>query len=206
MNSFLITFITVVFIVVSLFMILVILLQAGKGGGMGSALGGGASQSVFGGGGGADIMARITQGFAAAFMICAMYLAYASAHAGSDFLKDQSEDWEENAKLVDDEGEINYEAVALPGARALRLKKPEDAARERGNAAMSTVPDDVPLELPTQAEGDGGKGDAAPAPTPDPEPVEAPEASADGAKTPDAEGGDGSGPAGEPAPSGEAPN
>ena len=85
------TFITIIYIIVALVMVLSILLQAGKGGGLGSALGGGASQSVFGGGGGADFMSKLTQGFAATFMISAMYLAYASAHAGSEFLEEQGQ-------------------------------------------------------------------------------------------------------------------
>ncbi len=112
------TFITIIYVIVALFMVLTILLQAGKGGGLGSALGGGASQSVFGGGGGADFMSKLTQGFAATFMITAMYLAYDSAHSGSDLLKNASKDIETD--LVDDDAEINYERI-VAGERLVQL-------------------------------------------------------------------------------------
>ena len=85
------TFVTVIYIIVCILMILGILLQAGKGGGLGGALGGAGAQTVFGGGGGGDFMSRLTQTLATLFMICAMYLAYASAHAGSSFLQDKSQ-------------------------------------------------------------------------------------------------------------------
>ena len=98
-----VTFLTVVYILVATVMVLAILLQSGKGGGLGAALGGGASQTVFGGGGGADFMAKLTQVCAAAFMVLAMYLAYASAHSGSDFLQDNSED-DETAKFQAKDG------------------------------------------------------------------------------------------------------
>ena len=142
------TFVTIIFVLVSVFMILAILMQAGKGGGLGSALGGGASQSVFGGGGGADIMAKITQGFATAFMICAIYLAYAGSHSGSDFLKSQSETWEDEANLVEEDGDVNYERIAPSGNRALPLpsKEAAEAMRETAEAAApatSTPPSTI---------------------------------------------------------------
>src|SRR5690606_28603036 len=91
MFDILVTTITVIYVVICVLMILIILLQAGRGG-MGTALGGGASQSVFGGGGSSDVLAKITQGCAAGFMIFAMFLAYASAHSGSTNLKAKSAD------------------------------------------------------------------------------------------------------------------
>ncbi len=110
------TFVTVIFIIASIFMVLVILLQAGRGGGLGTALGGGASQTVFGGAGGADLMARLTQGFAATFMLCAMFLAYSAAHSGSSYLKGKSSETE--AAKADPNLEVDYEAI---GPGALRL-------------------------------------------------------------------------------------
>ena len=85
------------------------LLQAGKGGGLGTALGGGASQGVFGGGGGADFLAKLTQGLAAGFMICAVYLAYASAHTGSSRLADASDD--SQMELADEDEAVDYEKI-----------------------------------------------------------------------------------------------
>ncbi len=137
------TFVTIVFVIVSVFMVLVILMQAGKGGGLGSALGGGASQTVFGGGGGADIMARITQGFAATFMICAVYLAYASSHTGSDFLENQSEEWEQQKRLAAETGEVNYEMVGPRGNQVLPLPSADEAEQMReevGAPATMSVP------------------------------------------------------------------
>jgi preprotein translocase subunit SecG len=136
------TFVTIIFIVVALMMILSILLQAGKGGGLGTALGGGASQGVFGSGGGADFMSKLTQGFAATFMISAMYLAYASAHAGSDFLENSDEGAED---MLDDDEEINYERL---GPRAQELPSPEEGKAMQAKAAALVPPlTEAPADL-----------------------------------------------------------
>lgn len=137
------TFVTIVFVIVSIFMVLVILMQAGKGGGLGSALGGGASQTVFGGGGGADVMAKITQGFAAAFMISAVYLAYASSHTDSSFLEEQSEELEVQERLATEDGDVDYETVGPRGNKVLKLPTPEEAASQReaaGAPASMSMP------------------------------------------------------------------
>jgi len=139
------TFVTILFIIVSIFMVLVILMQAGKGGGLGSALGGGASQTVFGGGGGADVMAKITQAFAALFMLSAVYLAYASSHTESSFLEEQSEEWEQQQRLAAETGEVNYEAIAPRGNISLELKTAEEAKalrEEAGAPASMSLPED----------------------------------------------------------------
>lgn len=157
-------FITIIYIIVALVMVLSILLQAGKGGGLGSALGGGASQGVFGGGGGADFMSKLTQGFAATFMICAMYLAYASAHAGSDLLAAEGKPKVE--ELSTDDSEVDYEFV---GVNPQRLLTPEQG-RAKQAAASAMVPaqsevaseaaDREPVEIAEDPEADAG--DAAP--------------------------------------------
>ncbi len=102
-------FIEIVYVFITVVLILVVLLQAGRGGGLGTALGGGASQGVFGGGGGADFLAKLTQGLAAGFMICAVYLAYASAHTGSSRLQAESDDTKE--ELFDKDEVIDYERM-----------------------------------------------------------------------------------------------
>lgn len=135
------TFVTIIFVIVSLVMVLAILLQAGKGGGMGTALGGTASGGVFGGGGQADFMAKLTQGFAAAFMICAMYLAYASAHSGSDFLEEEDKG---GKAMFEDDQEINPELV---GPNPQRLPTAEQAQQMQAAASVS-----VPAQTPTEAE------------------------------------------------------
>ena len=163
------TFVTIIYIIVALTMILAILLQAGKGGGLGSALGGGASQSVFGGGGGADFMSKLTQGFAATFMISAMYLAYASAHAGSDFLAESDQGSE---GLAETDDEINYERL---GPRAQELKSPEEAKLLQQQADAIVPPlSEAPPELLTPP-----AAPAEPAAPPADEPIPTP-APADG--------------------------
>lgn len=144
------TFVTIIFVIVSLMMILSILLQAGKGGGLGTALGGGASQGVFGSGGGADFMSKLTQGFAATFMISAMYLAYASAHAGSDFLEDSDKG---STELLDADDEINYERL---GPNPQELPTPEAGLAMQAKAKalvppLTEAPPDSETETPPPA-------------------------------------------------------
>jgi len=76
-----ITFLTVLYVIVCVFLILVVLLQAGKGGGMGSSFGG-SSQSVFGGAGAGNFLTRLTVVMASAFMLLSASLSYLSS--GSD--------------------------------------------------------------------------------------------------------------------------
>jgi preprotein translocase subunit SecG len=152
------TFITIIYVIVAFMMVLAILLQAGKGGGLGSALGGGASQSVFGGGGGADFMAKLTQGFAATFMICAMYLAYASAHAGSEFLEGQDAG---STEMLDGNDEINFEAL---GINPQPLPTPEEGKAMQAKASAL---------VPAQSEAEpGAEPGTEEAPTPEAVPEE----------------------------------
>jgi preprotein translocase subunit SecG len=174
------TFVTIVYVVACLFMVLVILIQQ-KGGGLGS-LGGAASQSVFGSGGGTDILARLTTISASIFMIGAMYLAYLSAHNGSDFLKEKSAETEPQ----DTPGEINWERIgpnsqnlptpdqakAMQEAATARLNgtapSADDAAGEVGELLSSPVEvQEQPKVEPELLDGPAAGGDApAPAPTP----------------------------------------
>jgi preprotein translocase subunit SecG len=73
-----ITFLTVVYVFVCIFLILVVLLQAGRGGGMGTAFGG-SSQTVFGGAGAGNFLTRLTVIMAALFMMLSATLAYLSS-------------------------------------------------------------------------------------------------------------------------------
>jgi preprotein translocase subunit SecG len=123
-------FVEIIYLLVTFVLILVVLLQAGRGGGMGTALGGGASQSVFGGSGGADFLAKLTQGLAIGFMVCAVYLAYASAHTGSERLQQRSEEIAESEFVAEGDEQVRH-----VGPNPLRLP-PADAAPE---APSSTV-------------------------------------------------------------------
>jgi len=151
------TFITIIYVIVAFMMVLAILLQAGKGGGLGSALGGGASQSVFGGGGGADFMAKLTQGFAATFMICAMYLAYASAHAGSEFLEGEDAG---STEMLDANDEIDYERLG-PGAQPLPTPEEGKAMQAKASALVPAQ-----SEAPGQSGAPSDEGAVAPSPVP----------------------------------------
>lgn len=159
------TFITIIYVIVAFMMVLAILLQAGKGGGLGSALGGGASQSVFGGGGGADFMARLTQAFAFTFMVCAMYLAYASAHSGSDFLAGQDAG---SVEILDANDEINFEQL---GINPQPLPTPEEGKIMQAKAAALVPPvsdgesaDGETPEAQPPAVGEDAAGEGASAP------------------------------------------
>ena len=143
-------FVHVIYIIVAMAMILAILLQAGRGGGLGQ-LGGGASQAVFGGGGGANFMAKLTQGFAATFMIAAMYLAYEGSHTGSRYLEEMSEEQETEAQLAEADTEIDYERI---GRNPLPLpdKTPEPAAATPTEMPAPPAPSEEPSEQAEPAE------------------------------------------------------
>ncbi len=73
-----VTFLTILYVLVCVFLILVVLLQAGRGGGMGAAFGG-TSQSVFGGAGAGNFLTRLTVIMAALFMLLSATLAFISS-------------------------------------------------------------------------------------------------------------------------------
>lgn len=74
------TFIAILHVLISLFIIAVVLLQSGKGADMGATFGAGGSQSVFGAGGGGNFMTKLTTAAAVIFMLTSLALAYFSGH------------------------------------------------------------------------------------------------------------------------------
>ena len=70
------TFVTIVHVLLCVFMIFVILLQPGKDAGMGSALGGGAATSAFGGRGATTFLTKITGICAAMFFMTSLGLSF----------------------------------------------------------------------------------------------------------------------------------
>ncbi|NTX50806.1 preprotein translocase subunit SecG [Myxococcus sp. CA039A] len=70
------TFVTIVHVLVCVFMIFVILLQPGKDAGMGSALGGGAATSAFGGRGAVTFLSKLTGVCAAMFFFTSLGLSF----------------------------------------------------------------------------------------------------------------------------------
>ena len=73
-----VTFITVIHVIICLFLILVVLVQQSKGGGLSGSLGGSAQQ-VFGGRSSANFMTRLTGIMATLFMLTSLTLAYLSS-------------------------------------------------------------------------------------------------------------------------------
>ncbi|SEU38782.1 preprotein translocase subunit SecG [Stigmatella erecta] len=70
------TFFTIVHVILCVFMIFVILLQPGKDAGMGSALGGGAATSAFGGRGAVTFLSKLTGVCAALFFLTSLGLSF----------------------------------------------------------------------------------------------------------------------------------
>ena len=70
------TFVTIVHVLLCVFMIFVILLQPGKDAGMGAALGGGAATSAFGGRGAVTFLTKITGICAALFFLTSLGLSF----------------------------------------------------------------------------------------------------------------------------------
>jgi preprotein translocase subunit SecG len=68
------TFFSIIHILVCVFLVLVILLQQGRGGGLGSAFGG-TGQQVFGGAGATNFLAQLTEWAAFGFMFTSLILA-----------------------------------------------------------------------------------------------------------------------------------
>jgi len=155
----LVQIVQVLYIIITVVLILVVLLQAGRGGGLGTALGGGASQSVFGGSGGADFLAKLTQGLAVGFMVCAVYLAYASAHSGSSRLQEESKKLTGEELLADDGEEVDYEKVGpnplplpAPGGKPAPVSEDSEEAEapaDEAPADEAPVEEEVPADEPT---------------------------------------------------------
>lgn len=84
------TLILVIHIIVSLVMIMTVLLQSGKGAEIGSTFGGSSSsnQTIFGSSGPATLLAKVTYGCAAVFMITAVALTYMTTIQKSESVMD----------------------------------------------------------------------------------------------------------------------
>lgn len=70
-----VTFLTILHIIVSILLIVLVLVQSGKGADLGAVFGGGASQTLFGAGGGKTIMTKITVALATLFMLTSLLIA-----------------------------------------------------------------------------------------------------------------------------------
>src|SRR5512144_438447 len=70
------TFFTIIHVLLCVFMIFVILLQPGKDAGMGAALGGGAATSAFGGRGAVTVLSKVTAVCAGLFFLTSLGLSF----------------------------------------------------------------------------------------------------------------------------------
>jgi preprotein translocase subunit SecG len=141
-----VTFLTVLHLMVCVFLIIVVLLQAGKGGGMGIAFGGsGGSQTVFGSSGAGNFLTRLTAVTAFLFLVTSLGLAHYSSQQDSKRLQRLAERKAEEKKGDD--------------ARATKLKdelqKARDSAKPAGSAELppstpnsSDMPAGAPLVAP----------------------------------------------------------
>jgi len=112
-----VTFLTVLHIMVCIFLIIVVLLQAGKGGGMGIAFGGGGgSQTVFGSSGAGNFLTKLTAVTAFLFLVTSLGLAHYSSQQDSKRLQRLAERKADEKKTED--------------AKAAKLKEELDKARE----------------------------------------------------------------------------
>jgi preprotein translocase subunit SecG len=124
-----ITFLTIVHVLVCLFLILVVLLQAGKGGGMGIAFGGGGgSQTVFGSSGAGNFLTRLTSVTALVFLLTSLGLAHFSSQQDSRRLQRLAERKAVEKKAND--------------ARSAQVKAELDKARETAQSRppIATTP------------------------------------------------------------------
>ncbi len=84
-----ISFLTVVHVIVSFFLILVVLLQQGKGQDIGSAFGGGGTQATFGARGGATMLTKLTTVAAVMFMLTSLTLTIIISRPGVNSVIDE---------------------------------------------------------------------------------------------------------------------
>ena len=91
------TFLIVLHVIVSFFLIAVVLLQRGKGAEIGAVFGGGASSTVFGSRGAENFLTKLTTASAVIFMSTSLALSYLGTTAATDRLFDDPDSIEEPA-------------------------------------------------------------------------------------------------------------
>ena len=142
-----ITFVTILHIVLCFFLILVVLLQAGKGSDMGAAFGG-ASQTVFGATGAMTLLHKVTTVTAVLFMLTSLGLAWNSSQEQSgggleddifDEEKQRAEDKEaaESGELTPAGEEAGEDAAEQPAEEAT-----EEPAEEGAEEAVEEAVED----------------------------------------------------------------
>lgn len=151
-----VTFLTILYVFVCVFLILVVLLQAGRGGGMGTAFGG-SSQTVFGGAGAGNFLTRLTVVMAAMFMILSASLAYLSSSSDKAL-----ENASRAIKMREDARTLSPKDKKDDNAKGAQSSSATSAPAE-GNAAEGAAPvENAPAEGAEDQEGAEPEGAAAP--------------------------------------------
>jgi preprotein translocase subunit SecG len=148
------TFVTIVHVLLCVFMIFVILLQPGKDAGMGSALGGGAATSAFGGRGATTFLTKITGICAAMFFLTSLGLSFVGMRtsvAGSLANKPAA-----TQPAAPQQGTAQPGAGAPPAGQ-IPPANPQEAAPPSGSApaAPGSVEQPRPAETPAPAPAPG---------------------------------------------------
>jgi preprotein translocase subunit SecG len=146
------TFVTIVHVVLCVFMIFVILLQPGKDAGMGAALGGGAATSAFGGRGAVTFLSKLTGVCAALFFLTSLGLSFVglktSVAAGTAPKPAATAPATPGAAPAGDASGAAAPAGA-PGTPAT-VEQPRDAAAPAGEAAPAAPAPATPAPAPQQ--------------------------------------------------------
>jgi preprotein translocase subunit SecG len=141
------TFVTIVHVVLCVFMIFVILLQPGKDAGMGAALGGGAATSAFGGRGAVTFLSKLTGVCAALFFLTSLGLSFVglktSVAAGTAPKPAATAPATPGAAPAGDAAA----PAGTPGTPAT-MEQPRDAAAPAGEGASGNM---VPMPPPAPA-------------------------------------------------------
>lgn len=163
------TFVVILHVFVSIFMILVVLLQPGNKGGMGAAFGGAGGSTAFGGRGANTFLAKLTAAAAFVFMCTSFGLVYFSSQGQSAFDKVPGA-----APAGDEEGEGDAaaEGEGTPGDNAEGAAEGDNAeAANSGEAPADEATGDAAPSGDAAPAGDAAAaGDAAPAGDPPPAP------------------------------------
>lgn len=142
------TFFTIVHVVLCVFMIFVILLQPGKDAGMGAALGGGAATSAFGGRGAVTFLSKLTGVSAALFFMTSLGLSFVglktSVAAGTAPRPAATAPAVPGAAPTGDASGTEAPA-GTPGTPA-SVEQPRDTAAPAGDGASGNM---VPMPAPT---------------------------------------------------------
>jgi preprotein translocase subunit SecG len=148
------TFVSIVHVLLCVFMIFVILLQPGKDAGMGSALGGGAATSAFGGRGAVTFLTKVTAVCAIGFFITSLGLSFVGLRGSV-------------AGIGLEDTKPATTAPAATGATG--VEKPAADAPKTGAAAPAATPAPAaaaPTPAPSPAAAPAAPAAPAPAPKP----------------------------------------